>query len=80
MIHNYWNEGYFGWIWVFWIALIFLMFSSFGNWRYTYHAHRRYDLQPKKQAFDILDERYARGDITREQYAQMKSDILTPTK
>jgi len=28
-----------------------------------------------KTAADILDERYAKGDVTREQYIQMKEDI-----
>jgi len=26
-------------------------------------------------ARDILDERYARGEVTREEYAQLKADI-----
>ncbi len=41
---------------------IFLMFSSFGNWGYTYRAHRKYD-GTNKDAIDILNERYARGEI-----------------
>lgn len=28
-----------------------------------------------KSAEDILDERYARGELTREQYLQMKEDL-----
>lgn len=81
MIHNYWNDWYFGWGWVLWFGFIFLMFSSFGNWGYTYRAHRKYDEQPRERAFDILNERYARGEMTREQYAQLKSDILaTPER
>jgi len=31
--------------------------------------------QDSKTAREILDERYARGEITREQYEQMKQDI-----
>jgi uncharacterized membrane protein len=28
-------------------------------------------------AFDILSERYARGEISREEYSKMKADIAT---
>ncbi|NPD66764.1 SHOCT domain-containing protein (plasmid) [Lichenicola cladoniae] len=75
MIHTYWNDGFLGWGWFLWFGFIFLMLSSFGNWGYTYRAHQRFSGRPDNRAFDILDERYARGDITREEYAQLKSDI-----
>ncbi len=32
-----------------------------------------------KTATDILDERYAKGELTREQYTQMKEDLKKPT-
>jgi uncharacterized membrane protein len=32
-----------------------------------------------KSPEDILDERYTKGDLTREQYVQMKEDIKKPT-
>jgi putative membrane protein len=78
MTHPYWNDWYFGWGWILWIGFIILMFSSLGNWGYTYRAHRRYDGQTVtgSAALDILDQRYARGEITREQYGQLKTDIL----
>jgi putative membrane protein len=34
---------------------------------------------PGKSAEDILNERYAKGELTREQYVQMKEDIKKPT-
>lgn len=34
---------------------------------------------PGKNAEDILNERYAKGELTREQYVQMKEDIKKPT-
>ncbi|MEO9078859.1 MAG: SHOCT domain-containing protein [Rhodanobacter sp.] len=77
-MHPYfWNHLYFGWGWFLWVGIIFLLFSTIGNWRYTYAAHRKYGagLPVHKEALEILSERYACGEITREQFAQMKSDI-----
>jgi len=41
MTHAYWNDWHFSWGWFLWFGVIFLLFSSFGNWRYTYRAHQR---------------------------------------
>ncbi len=75
MQHAYWNDWYFGWGWLLWFGFIFLLFSSFGNWGYTYRAHRRFGGEPRGEAFDILDARYAKGEITSDEYARMKSEI-----
>jgi len=80
MIHNNLNDWYFGWGWLLWMGFIFLTFSSIGNWGYTWRAHQKYTGQPRNEAFDILNERYASGDITREQYALQKSDIASALK
>ena len=74
-MNGYWGDWYMGWGWFLWFGVIFLLFSTTANWGYTYRAHQKYYGMPSKDAFDILSERYARGEITREQYGQMKSDI-----
>lgn len=77
MSHYNWNDWYMSWGWFFWFGVIFLMFSSFGNWGYTYRAHRKLESgYVPKNAIDILNERYARGEIKNDQYMRMKSDIL----
>ena len=68
------SHGGFGWMWFLWLGFLIILFSSFGNWGYTYRLHRRYGAAPKG-ALDILDERYARGEITHDEYATMKSEI-----
>ena len=75
MNHGYWNDWYFSWGWFLWFGLIFLLFSSLGNWGYTYRAHQRTFASPQNKALDILNERYARGEVTREDYARMKLDL-----
>ena len=76
MYHPFWNDWYFAWGWLLWMGFIILAFVSLGNVGYTYRSHQKYDIPPRKEALDILNERYARGEITREQYTQMKPDIV----
>jgi len=78
MIHYYGNDWFYGWGWVLWFGFIFLIFSNFGNWGYTYRVHRKFG-QTTSDALGILNERYARGDLTREQFVQLKSDISKVT-
>ena len=75
MAHAYWNDWYFGWGWFLWFGILMLAFSSVGNWGYTYRVHRFSGRAPRKGALDILDERYARGEITRTEYGEMKATL-----
>ncbi len=74
---NYGNYWYAGWGWMLWFGVIFFLFSSMGNWGYTYQAHRKYrDFSSNKDAMDILAERYVSGKIQREEFLKMKEEIL----
>lgn len=77
MTHYFWNDWSSSWGWILWFGFIFLMFSGMGNWGYTYSAHRKYGGLAGKRALDILNERYARGELPRDQYMQLKADIST---
>jgi putative membrane protein len=54
---------------------MFMMFSSIGTWGYTYRAHRKFDGTRRKDATTIMNERYASGEITRDQYREMRLEI-----
>ncbi len=74
--------GWGGWLWglvmlIFWLlvlaGIVFLVL-------WVLRAYRRGEAAPPSggtsRALEILKERYARGELTREQYDQMRRDIL----
>jgi putative membrane protein len=71
------NASYIDWSWILWMGFIVLVFSSFGNWGYTYRAHRKFGDSPRKDAVAILNERYASGELSRAQYLELKTDIAS---
>lgn len=78
MTNLHYTDFFYGWGWILWFGFIFLLFSSAGNWGYSYRAHRRFDGASQKDASAILNERYARGELTRAQFLEQKSDIARP--
>jgi putative membrane protein len=74
MYHNFVFGGmWFGWI--FWIILIVLVV-----WLIVNQSNKsKQNFQPQQQtesALEILKKRYAKGEISKEQYEQMKKDII----
>ncbi len=74
---------------VFWIIIICIVIALIraltmpgrGYWRHYGHRHGRghcpyCDEEGEKDALRILDERYAKGEINKEEYEQKKKDIM----
>jgi putative membrane protein len=57
---------------IFWILILVLIVVLLGR---MLGFGGRGDKQPQKTALDILQERYAAGEIQREEYAQKKRDL-----
>ncbi|MBI4234349.1 MAG: SHOCT domain-containing protein [Chloroflexi bacterium] len=75
MMNGGWNWGWglFGLLWmlVFWGGIIFVVVWAVR--RLTEHPADRGAARPSP--LDIARERYARGEITREQFEQLKRDL-----
>jgi putative membrane protein len=69
-----WGGGLFGWGWLFWIvilvAAVWIIVRVVSN-----RSYRGESGGGQESAMDILKKRYAKGEITKEQYDQMKKDL-----
>lgn len=70
-----WGGMWFSWI--FWLLLLVIIISGVVTLIIKYRSHDEgRNLPPAEDALDILKKRYARGEITREQFDLMKQDII----
>ncbi len=58
------------WMLVFWVGILGLAFAL-ASWLFP-----AVPLAPASTALDILDARYARGELSREQYQQMRRELV----
>lgn len=67
----------FGWLWMAFIGLVPILLL-FALVKYLF-SNREPGTRPREEtrrtALDILDEAYARGDLTREAYLQKREDL-----
>ena len=61
------------WVFPLIFLIILLLFFFRGNGRPMCGGHRMQDRE--KSAKEIIDRRYARGEISREEYQQLKKDL-----
>ena len=77
-----WGDyGNYGWWWggavhmlLFWIVLI-LAIAALAKWIFGKPADSPREAPRGKSALDILKERYARGEIGKEEFEQKKRDL-----
>ena len=68
------HHGFMGFGWIIWLAII-----AIAVWlilRFTTKNRIKGDTSRGKSSIDILDERYAKGEIDKEEYEERKSKIL----
>ncbi len=70
----FWFFGFFIVLFVIMFLVRILFWGLFGvpRWRYMRYGW----VNEPRSSQRILDDRYARGEITREQYLQMKDDLM----
>jgi putative membrane protein len=66
-----------GWMMILWWVLIIVAIIALVRWGISSSAARRGQNQQSKSALDILKERYARGEINKQEYEARKRDLLS---
>ncbi len=57
------------------VRIIMRIATGGGHHHHHHHWHDYYHDESKNSALNILQERYAKGEITKEQYEGMKKDL-----
>ena len=77
LYNGYGFDGMMGWfgggllMLVFWVLLILFIIWAVRESKHDYHS------QSKGKALDILNERYAKGEIDKDEFKTMKKDIIS---
>ena len=72
MMGGGWGYGYGGFHFVFWILVVVAIVTCM-TWMMRSMGGQR--MVPRSRGLDMLEERYARGEIERDEYLQKKKDI-----
>ena len=76
----WWFGMGFMWLWPIGLIIIgiIIYYAVVGSSHRSSNSHRSYSNQNYSggRALEILKERYAKGEITKEQYLQMKEELL----
>jgi len=73
---NGWGMGFMGFGFIFWLVILALIFAGvvwFLRSQSAPGSQRSRD--PRSSGLDVLEERYARGEIDRDEYLQKKRDM-----
>ena len=73
MLHEiFMGNIWFGWfIWILIISLVLILI-----WNTTRERDKYIPFEKNETALDILKKRYAKGEITKDQFEQMKKDVF----
>ncbi len=72
MFHN-WMGGGMWYGWIFWVAIIALI--VFLIIRFTNQKQNTRNISTGESSLDLLKKRYAKGDISKEEFERMKKDL-----
>jgi putative membrane protein len=74
---GYYGFGFIEWIFMvlFWAAVIFLIISLLRRHRFS-ERNFEDNYGTRRTPHEILKERYAKGEITKKEYEEMKKDIM----